>query len=1201
MSWNIQTRTITFSSPALPETISRGVDRKPYRSQMLTARSVRGREAVGELFEYTVLAAVENPDLLRNPADAAQVDLERIAGARGTVAVQIEGIGTYRAGQKGNTGLANLGADTRYISGHIASARIICTEDRAAVYEFVLRPAAWRATLNKDSRIFKGSVTDVLEQLLGRYGVIDWRIAGPWSGKPVYPPRDFIRQAWESDWALAMRLMEEWGLFFWFEHDENRHTLVISDTLGGFQGHGIAYETLRYHTGERVDEEHISELSVTHTVTAGKATVNDHDYMQPRLRKSNMPMRREFEDAQGTASPRIEIYAPAEFAQPETDHAFPEANDMDEEGQHLARVKLQAARCTGLRAHGKGHLRGLQPGRTFTLTGYPQVKANREYIVLACELDITEIGTSSGAWRQYTVNTAFELQPATEYYRMPQVTPRPHVDDEYAVIVTPEHHKNQNYESWVDDKNRVLIQYDWDREARYDGSTSVWMRLATQWQGNEMGVVTPARAGQMVIVSHIHGDPDRPYVAAFVVDKYNMPPWKLPRNNALSGIRSQSLGDSFASNHLALDDTHDRMQAQLASDYAKSSLSLGFNTRIDGNEGRREARGAGFELRTDGHGAARAAKGLLLTTEARQNASGHALDMSETVARLTQARDIHESLSGLAQRHGAQDATRNQSDVAKSIKAANESIRGIGKANVNTGEFPEYEAPHLTLSSPAGIQTTTAGSTHVASGEDLAVTSGRNVSFAAARSMFASVLESVAVFAQKAGITLSAAAGKVRIEAQGDGMQVIGKKDVEVVSTDGWINLTAAKGIRLNGGGSVIEISPQGLRGFTGGEFVVHASTHATDAPQAKSVRLPVTPENPGRIAAHYVLIEHDTGFALPNQPYRITVDDGRVIEGVSNALGETTLVTSNEVALATVELFASSEPEKVIAFNTSIMLRDKDWSFGGAIPNANFKSAQIAGQTSKSPEQGATSKGQQPLFASCDPMNYGLRSYHFVRGARLEDSEMPIRRDVEYPVAKSYTAEIKEALKNIDWLSFKQPDGSVSTELKKIIESSVQFVLSRALGASPFGLPSGSLSSGGSMPRIEVPRLDEAINRYNMRPDVSASFVSHYWVIAIHEAEIAKVLAVADDSTALNGQLKSTADMLYHESRHSQQVFWMTALLRQYPSDYSIFSQISKLFKMIMPDAVFTSALETKVPNDDLSMYMSIITIRWIMLHHRD
>ncbi|MFP3589616.1 phage late control D family protein, partial [Paraburkholderia sp. SIMBA_055] len=84
-------------------------------------------------------------------------------------------------------------------------------------------------------------------------------------------------QAWESDWNFALRLMEEWGLVFWFEHAKDRHTLVVSDTSGGFHRHGIAYEALRFHTGGRIDEEHISSLAVTHTVTAGKACVNDHD------------------------------------------------------------------------------------------------------------------------------------------------------------------------------------------------------------------------------------------------------------------------------------------------------------------------------------------------------------------------------------------------------------------------------------------------------------------------------------------------------------------------------------------------------------------------------------------------------------------------------------------------------------------------------------------------------------------------------------------------------------------------------------------------------------------------------------------------------------------------------------------------------------------------------------------------------------
>jgi type VI secretion system secreted protein VgrG len=1173
MTWNIQSRTATFSSPALPEIIGKGYGGKELREPMLTLQSLHGREAVGEPFVYTVRAVVEHPDYLQDPADAAQIDLQSIVGSHGTVAIEVTGIGTFREGQKGWTGYGNKGAHTRYISGRITSARIICAADRGAVYEFVLRPSVWTATQNKDSRIFYGSVTDVLSKLLSRYTSIDWRIAGP-MGKKVYPERDFIRQAWESDFNLAMRLMEEWGLFFWFEHKKNEHTLVISDTLGGFHPHGEAYQTLRFHDGGRIDEEHISELSSTHTMTAGKVTVNDHDYAQPRLRESNVPLRESFEDGRGTAWPGVEIYAPAEYAQPEADRN--RTNDAQEEGQHLARVKLQAVRCKGHRLHGKGHLRALQPGRTFKLIDYPQNAANRGYIVLACEFEMTEVGTSSGSTRHYTVNTTFELQPDTELYRLPQVTPRPHVDDEYAVIVAPEHHPNEHYEIFVDDKNRARIQYDWERGAKYDGANSIWVRIATQWQGIQMGMVACARPGQMVIVSHVHGDGDRPYISGFVVDKYNTPPWKLPDNNALTGIRSQSLGESWDSNYVVLDDTYGKMQAQLASDHAKSSLTLGFNTRIDGNKGRTDAAGIGFELRTDGHGVARAAKGMLLTTEARLKAQGHALDMGETVARLTQARDIHESLSQSAQRHGAHDATHNQNEVTRSIKAANDGIRGSGKTSTYEGKFPELEQPHLTLASPAGIQTTTAGSTHIASGDDVALTSGRHVSIASARSICASAVNTFALFVQKAGIALTAAAGKIRIEAQSDGVQIVAKKDAELISADGWINLTAAKGIRLNGGGSVVEISLAGLRGFTGGEFLVHAASHGTDAPQDKPVRMPVLPEQSGRLAAHHVLIEHDTGFVLPNQPYRITVDDGRVIEGVSNARGETEIVTSNEVAFATVELFAASEPEKVIAVNQSIIARDADRKVSFAAPNPNFKSADVGGKKATAPAQLVTSEGQPPLFTSCDPMNFGLRSYHFIGDAKQADSNMPIRRDVEYSVAKTYTADIKKALKEIDWLSLKATDGQISSQLKDAVIDAVKSTLSSALSSGPFGLPQLAL------PRIEVPSLERAIKDYNMRPDVSASFVSIAWVIAIHEKEIAKIISVSTDPVKLDSQLKSSADMFYHEARHCQQVFWMVALSRQHPKDYELFSQLPRVFKDMTRDSVYKAAGTVNIPNDD-------------------
>ncbi|WP_421047647.1 contractile injection system protein, VgrG/Pvc8 family [Paraburkholderia sp. A1RI-2L] len=161
--------------------------------------------------------------------------------------------------------------------------------------------------------------------------------------------------------------------------------------------------------------------------------------------------------------------------------------DRRGEAQHLARVKLEAARCGRMRAKGRGALRGIEPGRTFKLTDHPFAEANGKYLVLNCRIDIRGMqGLSSkfdGRAVEYEFDTQFELHPTREPYRMPQVTPRPRIDGyEHAVIV-----------GWkqipmaIDAYNRVLIQGALDREGNHHGNTSIWVR--NRWP--HVGPVTP--------------------------------------------------------------------------------------------------------------------------------------------------------------------------------------------------------------------------------------------------------------------------------------------------------------------------------------------------------------------------------------------------------------------------------------------------------------------------------------------------------------------------------------------------------------------------------------------------------------------------------------------------------------------------------------------------------------------------------------
>ncbi|HZZ03404.1 type VI secretion system Vgr family protein [Paraburkholderia sp.] len=848
MSILIQPRTLAVSGSALP---THGLDGLP----VLCPVRLRGTETLGKLFEYTLVLKTADA-LAFAPSVAANIELDKLIGTEVTVSIELEGNGQFFQGMSGQTDSGNAGAQTREITGVVTSARIVREEDRSIVYELVLRPWLWLATKNQNCRLFQDlDVVEITEAVLSAYTFpVEKRLFGP-SPRTPYPKRDVQCQYWESDWTFLQRLWEEWGIYYWFEYSDGKHRLVLADAMAANHPHDEGYGTIRYQgpTGQRLDREHVHTLAVQNGLTAGSVSSVDYDYTRPRA-----DLTAKYEDPRDTAQARQEIYAWGDFAQPQAGATglTGERNQPQSEAEHLSRVRLQAFRCVGSRAKGRGNLRSLVVGRTFALTHYPQTAANREYLVVSATLDIEETGEASGTGQRYRCTTDFEIQPASETFRLARTIEKPRTSGpQSATVVGPE-----NQEIWTDAYGRVKVQFTWDRRGLHDQRSSCWVRVSSPWQGNQFGATHLPRIGEEVLVDHLNGDPDLPIVTGRAVNAFQPPAWTLPDNQALSGFRSRELGGG-RSNHLVQDDTPGEIQTQLSSDHGASQLSLGFLRRVLGNKGRQDARGEGYELRTDFWGVLRAAKGMLVTTEARQDAQSHAKDMGETVARLRQAFDLHEDLAGLAQQHGAQQRDADQSDVTKVIKEQNHGLCGGTPTNDNA--FPEFAEPHLTLSSPAGIQTTTAASTHIASDENLALTTGGHVAVATGASFFVSVANAFSLFVHKLGITLVAASGKVRVEAQNDRVEIIAQRAIEIMSTDGWIELKAKLGIRINGGGSEVEITRGGIVGSTVGSSLVHAASHGCAGPMTKPIVFPGRPE---RFCERCFLIAARSGSAIVPQ-----------------------------------------------------------------------------------------------------------------------------------------------------------------------------------------------------------------------------------------------------------------------------------------------------------------------------------------------
>ena len=748
-----------------------------------------GREALSQVHALDL-------DLLAN---SNAIDARALLGKGATVSMQTE------------TG-------RRYLGGIVTSFGLAQEDARRSFYKMRLRPWLWLATRRSDFRVFQErTVPEIITAVLARYGYpMEQKL------RHSYRAWNYCVQYGEDDCSFIARLCEHEGIHFHFRHEADRHVLVFADDIAGSHGPLPGGETVRYHpheqsgmTGGPEPGERIHEWELVEEVRSGRHYRSHFDFEHPGADLSFM--RR--------ASPGHE----------HDDHElyeWPGNHVRHDDGETCARIRNEEQLSGRSRARGRSNLRELAPGHTMRLTGHPRADQNRQYLLLGVSYHLREnleasegTGHAEGSFQRF----AFDALPTSCAWRPPRTTPKPRTDGpQTALVVGP-----AGEEIWTDRYGRVKVRFHWDRLGRHDEHASCWVRVSTSWAGAAFGAAALPRIGQEVIVDFLNGDPDFPIITGRVHNADEMPAWQLPGQAHLSGIRSREPGGG-RSNHLALDDTNGKVQAQLRSDHQSSSLGLGHIARIEDTAGRKEDRGQGFELRTDGHGAIRASEGLLITTEARGNAQAHIIDMGETVARLADGQALHERLSKAAREAKAHEAG-DQDTVAMELKAQHDEIRGSG-GDPAQGVFPELQAPHLVLASHAGIQTAAEGSTHIVSDGHNALTSGAHTSVSAGKSFLVSARSAVRMVALDKGIRMAAAAADIDISALKHCINVLARLNIKLEADR--IAITAREEVLINGGSSFSRWNSSGIEHGTDGQRREHAATHSLVGPKS----LPVPP-----------------------------------------------------------------------------------------------------------------------------------------------------------------------------------------------------------------------------------------------------------------------------------------------------------------------------------------------------------------------
>jgi type VI secretion system secreted protein VgrG len=479
---------------------------------------VQGHESLGCLFEYQVeLVNLSEPEALR-----------QVLGPDGILQPQT------LLGQTLTICLPLATDKVRYFSGIVTRAQRLGWRDGYAHYRATISPELWLLTLNRDCRIFQNTtVPEVVKQILRQHKLSPFRES--LLGK--YRRWDCVTQYRESDFEFISRILAHEGIYYYFEHSEKGHSLVLLDSLSSHEVHeGFDAVWMGNPSSSSSSSDYLQTWQDSFTIRPDTVTLADFDF---RLhgRNAELTVRRQVETEPKCAELAIYDYPAkcvlAENQEDTEDEAAPDKSR--EEGERLAQMRLEENRCAVQRYQGKGTARWLTTGFLFSLANC-EAYANRRFLVTGTEITLRNSPFTSGS---HPLGVPCEIAvtaiDSQTQFRSPRLEKPMVRGPQTARVVGP-----ADEEIWTDKYGRIKVQFHWDREGVFDENGSCWVRVAHPWAGNRWGAIHIPRVGNEVVVEFLEGDLDRPLVTGSVYNADNMPPYALPEHKTQSGIKTRS-------------------------------------------------------------------------------------------------------------------------------------------------------------------------------------------------------------------------------------------------------------------------------------------------------------------------------------------------------------------------------------------------------------------------------------------------------------------------------------------------------------------------------------------------------------------------------------------------------------------------------------------------------------------------------------
>ena len=490
-----------------------------------------GAEAVSELFEYRLDVVSEDHN----------IDFDKVLGTNCSISI-----------------LSNYEKVKRHFNGVMVEAqwvgRIHGNDNKdLSKYRVVLRPWFWMLTHKKNCRIFNDeTVPQIIEEIFADHDFAASSHVAELNGS--YPELEYCVQYNETDYAFVSRLMEEYGIYYYFEHTDSHHTMHLVDNNTSLTDKSGGVKLDYYETDLRAPDrgDAVNSVVLGRRFRSGKFSFNDYDYKKPTT-----DLETDKEAGEHYANASLEMYH------------YPGRYDEKSVGEHLATIALEAEQSLDRNVVTSGDAVTCCPGYSLKLAGHYDSSVNKEYIVLRANHVFHASGYRSGAGGDESYSGSYVFRQKDLPFRATIKTPKPLIHGPQTAVVVSE----------VDEQCRLKVQFFWDRKKK----DSRYVRIRHGWSGKDWGEIRIPRLGMEVIVEYLNGDPDYPLITGTVYNDDNRAPYDLPSDKSISGVKSDSIGGS-GYNEFIMDDRGGSELIRLHAQKDMKSDILNDETRKVGND-----------------------------------------------------------------------------------------------------------------------------------------------------------------------------------------------------------------------------------------------------------------------------------------------------------------------------------------------------------------------------------------------------------------------------------------------------------------------------------------------------------------------------------------------------------------------------------------------------------------------------------------